>query len=64
MASGGEGNGEELLEMFDENEVEAEVDPETMEKAKANPQEVVALAQALKNETERFRTMADRLRDE
>lgn len=60
----GEDNGEDFIEMFDKNEVDAEVDPETMEKAKANPQEVVALARALKNETSLIKTMAERLRGE
>ena len=59
-----EANPDDLLELFEKNEVEDEIDQDIKEKAKVNPQEVVALARLMKNETDMFKTMAQRLVDE
>lgn len=54
----------ELLEMFNDNNVDDEIEEDIKEKAAVNPAEVMGLARALKNETGMLRAFATRLQDE
>mmetsp|Transcript_1342 Transcript_1342/g.1611 ORF Transcript_1342/g.1611 Transcript_1342/m.1611 type:complete len:445 (-) Transcript_1342:84-1418(-) len=54
----------ELLEMFEDNNVDDEIEEDIKEKAAVNPSEVMGLARALKNETGMLRAFTTRLQDE